>query len=302
MGKIVLKAAAEHLTPVSLELGGKSPTIVDKSVRSLELAAQRVLWGKSVNAGQTCIAPDYVYVHESIHDDFVAMLRKKIGEFYGSDTRKSPDFSRIITTQHFQRLQTLLEQNRTYLYCGGETNAEEKFISPSVFTGLPLDSTLMQEELFGPLLPVFKYKNVDEIIQYVNAGEKPLTMYIFAADKQLVQRLVNDVSSGSVLVNDVLFTFANPHAPFGGVGHSGMGGYHGKFSFECFSHKKPVLYRDDHKWLDIPIRYPPYSKLALDIFRIGAKLPDFPALCVCKQKMTLLVVILAGIVAYAYCR
>lgn len=277
VGKIVLRAAAEHLTPVSLELGGKSPTIIDKSVRSLELAVKRVVWGKCVNAGQTCIAPDYVFVHEDLEKDFVRLVKETLAAFYGSDAKASPDLSRIITPAHYQRLYSLLDQNRDFIVCGGEVDEKTRFIAPTLFKP-SASSKLMDEELFGPLLPYFTYKNPAEVKKHILANEKPLTMYIFAADQALVQGFIADCSSGSVVVNDVLFQFANMFAPFGGVGGSGMGGYRGKFSFECFSHRRSILYRDDHALLDIPIRYPPYSPMALSIFQLGSKVPALPAM------------------------
>lgn len=188
MGKIVLKAAAEHLTPVSLELGGKSPTIVDKSARSLELAVQRVLWGKCVNAGQTCIAPDYLYVHEDIYEGFLKLLKQKLNAFYGNNPQESKDLARIITPAHYNRLANHVEANRQHIFCGGGLDEKDRYIEPTVFTDLPHDSSLMSEELFGPLLPVFKYRDIKEVINYVGAHEKPLTMYIFSTDQKLIDR------------------------------------------------------------------------------------------------------------------
>jgi aldehyde dehydrogenase (NAD+) len=196
---------------------------------------------------------------------------------------------------HFHRLRKHIEQNKDHIYCGGACDSQDRFIEPTVFTNLDKGSSLMSEELFGPLLPVFKYSHVDEIINYVNSDEKPLTMYIFARDQRFVDKLITSISSGSVLVNDTLFNFANIHAPFGGVGHSGMGGYRGRFSFECFSHRRSILRRDDHAWLDMPIRYPPYSKFALNVFLLAMKIPDLPAMSFRKLLLHLL-----GLGALAY--
>eukprot|EP01031_Cornospumella_fuschlensis_P024945 gene24945-30139_t len=342
VGKIVLKAAAEHLTPVSLELGGKSPTIVDKSVYDLDLAVKRIVWGKGVNAGQTCIAPDYVYVHKSLHKQFLERTRFFLQQFYGANARDSKDFARIISDAHYERLRKHIVANKHGVVVGGDgivdgadggdaddadavakrtrgkgkggkLSAEgsagaagDRYIPFTVFSDIDANtSTLMQEELFGPLLPVFVYEDIQEVIDYVNQGEKPLTLYIFARNQNLINKITTEISSGSVLVNDTLFTFANLHAPFGGVGHSGMGGYRGKYSFECFSHKRPVLIRNDLPIMDIPIRYPPYTPFGLNLFKTAAKLPDIPPLgCLARGVAAKLIWVLVGVgaayVAFKY--
>lgn len=278
VGKIVYKAAAENLTPVSLELGGKSPTIVDKNVRDLATAVKRIAWGKFVNAGQTCIAPDYIYVHKDVYPQFMSELKKQIVKFYGEDAQKSPDLARIISGIHCERLAAMIADSKESIAFGGNVDKDDRYIQPTVLTDVKKDSKVMQEEIFGPILPVFTYTDLDEVIAYVNEGEKPLTMYIFSTNQRVIDTLTHRIASGSVVINDTLFQFGNIFAPFGGVGHSGMGGYHGKFSFECFSQKRSVLHRDDTAILDIPIRYPPYTDFALSVFRIAFALPHIPAL------------------------
>ena len=297
VGKIVLQAAAENLTPVSLELGGKSPTIVDESVTDLELVAQRIVWGKNVNAGQTCIAPDYVYCHEKHFDAFLALLKRKSEEFYGKDAQKSPDFGRIVSAGHFQRLKAMLDDSKDKVHCGGRVDENDRFIEPTVLVSPSPTSKIMTEEIFGPLLPVFKFRRLEEVIEVINEGEKPLTMYIFARDRAPVEKLIAAVSSGSVVVNDCLFQFANVYAPFGGVGFSGMGNYRGRYSFECFSTKRSVLRRDDHRILDVPVRYPPYTDFGLKFFKFAAyNLPDVPAFD--RRLLIKAVVVLGVIVAF----
>lgn len=255
VGKIVMKAAAEHLTPVSLELGGKSPTIIDSSVTDMEVVAQRILWGKCANAGQTCIAPDYLFVHESKYEEFLQHAKKKLGKFYGSDIQRAPEFARIITTGHAERIQGLIQEaGPNAVAFGGKVDVSTRYVEPTLLVNVSLNSKVMNEEIFGPVLPIIKYSDINTVIAHINAHDKPLTMYIFAKNRKLIDRLTNSVSSGSVVVNDTLFQFANVHTPFGGVGASGMGGYHGKFSFDCFSHKRPIMRRDDHLILDAPQR------------------------------------------------
>lgn len=255
VGKIVMKAAAEHLTPVSLELGGKSPTIIDESVTDMEVVAQRVLWGKCANAGQTCIAPDYLFVHEKKYDEFLTHAKKKLAKFYGNDIQRAPEFARIISTGHAERIQGLIQEaGANAVAFGGHVDVSTRYVEPTLLVNVSLDSKIMNEEIFGPVLPILKYTDINTVIAHVNKHDKPLTMYIFAKNRKLIDKLTNSIDSGSVVVNDCLFQFANVYAPFGGVGASGMGGYHGKFSFDCFSHKRPIMRRDDHLILDAPQR------------------------------------------------
>ncbi len=255
VGKIVMQAAAKNLTPVTLELGGKSPCIVDSNV-NLEIAARRITWGKFLNAGQICVAPDYLLVHSSIKQQLIKAMVECIQEFYGIDPEKSPDYSRIISERHFQRLVSLLKEGKITI--GGETNANERYIAPTVIEGINWDSEVMQDEIFGPILPVLEYENLDHAIAKINSRPKPLALYLFSREKHIQEKVLRDTSSGGVAINDTIMQLSSPELPFGGVGNSGMGCYHGKFSFDTFSHYKSVLKKSF--WFDIKLRYPPYAK------------------------------------------
>lgn len=254
-GKNVMRAAAEHLTPVILELGGKSPCIVDESA-DLAKAARRIVWGKYINAGQTCVAPDYLLVHVRIKDKFLKQIVRYIQEFYGENPKLSPDYPRIVNAEAFDRLERFMQTGK--IVCGGETDREELYIAPTVLDEVLPDDPVMQEEIFGPLLPVLEFARLEEAIHYINAGEKPLALYYFGGSDQGKQ-VLESASSGGVCINDTVLQLANPHLPFGGVGNSGMGRYHGEDSFLAFSHKRSVLYAK--LWGDIPLRYPPYRHL-----------------------------------------
>lgn len=280
VGKIVMQAASAHLTPVSLELGGKSPTIIDESARDIELAVQRILWGKFANAGQTCIAPDYVLCHEKHYEEFLRISAKTITQFFGSDPRKSLEYGRIISKAHCERLKKFVDDLPAALVSGGEVILEERYMQPTIVANPSLNSLVMQEEIFGPILPVIKVKDCDEIISIVKTMEKPLALYIFSTDRKMIDRVTNEISSGAVLVNDVMMHFASSAVPFGGIGPSGLGSYHGKYSLQCFSHLKTIIRRDDHRMFDIQfLKYPQFhSDIVLKIFRLSTKLPDFPAI------------------------
>ena len=259
IGKIVMQAAAKHLTPVTLELGGKSPCIVDYDV-DLNYAAKRITWGKYLNAGQTCIAPDYLLVHSRIKSELLTEIKKCVEEFYGDDPSKSPDYSRIISRRHLERLEPLLKDGEIVL--GGQTKPEEKYIAPTVIDRVSWESPVMQEEIFGPILPVLEYTDLTEAIAQINARPKPLALYVFSKDKQKQEQVLQETSSGGVCINDTVMQVGVSTLPFGGVGDSGIGSYHGKASFDTFSHYKSVLkkgFRLDPNW-----RYPPYKdKLSL---------------------------------------
>ena len=259
IGKIVMQAAAKHLTPVTLELGGKSPCIVDSDV-DLKYAAKRITWGKYLNAGQTCIAPDYLLVDRRIKSDLLTEIKKCVGEFYGDDPAQSPDYARLISRRHFERLEPLLKDGEIVI--GGQTNPEEKYIAPTVVDQVSWESPLMQDEIFGPILPVLEYTDLKEAIAQINARPKPLALYIFSKDKQKQEQVLQETSSGGVCINDTVMHIGVSTLPFGGVGDSGIGNYHGKASFDTFSHYKSVLkkgFRFDPNW-----RYPPYKdKLSL---------------------------------------
>eukprot|EP01038_Epipyxis_sp_PR26KG_P014931 gene14931-20084_t len=280
VGRIVMRAAAEHLTPVTLELGGKSPTIVDESAQDLDLVARRIIWGKAVNAGQICIAPDYVFCHEKHHDKLVQIMKEVLKKQYGENRQKCPDFGRIVSKGHCQRLEKLLESARSNknftIECGGSVDVSDRFVDVTLVTGVDGSCDLMKEEIFGPILPILKYHDLSEPIFHIKSGDKPLVMYIFGKSNKNIDRLIHEVSSGGVVVNDTLFHFGNQYAPFGGVGSSGIGEYHGKFSFDGFSHKRQVMRRDDHGLLDMPHRYAPYSDFNLSVFLFAARLPALP--------------------------
>lgn len=256
VGKIIMQAASKHLTPVTLELGGKSPTIVDNSA-NLKVAARRVAWGKFLNAGQTCIAPDYVYVQSDVREDFISYLCKAINDFYTIEPEYSKDYGRIVSTRHFERLASYLDG--VEILKGGNMKKEEKFIEPTIIE-CEKDDKVMQEEIFGPILPIFEFDNIDEVINEINSRPKPLALYLFSKDDNIKQRVINETSSGGVCINDTISHIMGD-MPFGGVGESGMGAYHGEHSFYTFTHKKAVL--DKNADIDVKARYPPY-KMSLD--------------------------------------
>jgi aldehyde dehydrogenase (NAD+) len=259
IGKIVMEAAAKHLTPVTLELGGKSPCIIDTDI-NLEHTAKRITWGKFINAGQTCIAPDYLLVDQKIKPDLVNALQKCLKEFYGENPDVSPDYARIIHQNHFHRLTNFLKCGEVII--GGETNPEELYIAPTLLKNVSLTDTVMQEEIFGPILPIIEYTDINEAITLINSRPKPLALYLFSQNKNLQKRILQETSSGGICINDTVMQVGVSSLPFGGVGDSGMGSYHGQASFDTFSHYKSVL-QNSFPW-DINWRYAPYQgKLSL---------------------------------------
>lgn len=258
VGRIVMAAAAKHLTPVTLELGGKSPCIVDESA-DLNTAAKRIVYGKFFNAGQTCVAPDYVLVHDRVHDALVSRMVSAIREFYGDDPKQSLDYARIINDRHHARLIRLLAGGN--VVTGGETDASERYIAPTILKDVREDDAVMQEEIFGPILPVLSVSNMDSAIELVNRHPKPLALYVFSRDDEAQERVLACTSAGATTFNHVWLHLGVPELPFGGVGESGMGAYRGRHSFETFSHRRAVL----KKWNlpDPPILYPPYSAAKL---------------------------------------
>lgn len=253
VGKIVYRAAAEHLTPVTLELGGKSPVIVTKEA-NLEVAAKRIVWGKFLNAGQTCVAPDYIAVEESVKEQLLELLRKYILEFkYEPD---SEQYTRIINLKNFQRLKLLIDKNK--IYFGGNYNEEKLFIEPTVLQNVDWNDKIMEEEIFGPILPVISFKSFHQTLNTILELEKPLSAYIFTNNKEEKAAFIQKLSFGGGCINDVVMHLGNHNLPFGGVGSSGMGNYHGKFGFETFSHQKAVL--DKATWGEPNIKYPPYTE------------------------------------------
>lgn len=254
IGKIVMAAAAQHLTPVTLELGGKSPCIVDADI-PVERTAKRIVWGKYLNAGQTCIAPDYLLVNRQIKPMLIAAIASTIQEFYGDDPATSPDYARIISPRHFSRLVPLLQDGTPIV--GGQSNPEDCFIAPTVLDQVNPNAPVMQEEIFGPILPVLEYENLEEAIALINTKPKPLALYVFSRSQDFQQQVLQNTSSGNACVNDTIMQVAVPGLPFGGVGDSGIGAYHGKASFDTFSHFKSILFKPF--WADLPWRYAPYA-------------------------------------------
>ncbi len=254
VGQKVMAAASKHLTPVSLELGGKSPVIVEPD-SSPVLTARRILWGKLLNAGQSCVAPDYMLVHKDIKEDLVREMKKYLEARYGTDIRKSKDYARIINRQTAENLAGMIKGKNVIL--GGECDPEAKYISPTVVEVNDLNDVLMQEEIFGPILPVVEYSNLDEALEIVRSKPRPLSLYIFTRSRKIQKEVILKTQSGSGGINETVVHFVNPNLPFGGVGKSGMGRYHGKYSFQTFSYKRSFL--DKATWLDIPVRYPPYG-------------------------------------------
>lgn len=254
VGKIVMQAAAQHLTPVTLELGGKSPCIVDADV-NLEVAARRIMWGKYLNAGQTCVAPDYLLVDERVKDDLVTALQQRLQDCYGDNPAQSPDYSRIVNERQFDRLVGLLDQG--HVLAGGEHDRGDRYIAPTLIDGIGWDAPIMQEEIFGPILPILTYRDLGEAIAAINQRPKPLALYLFTRDRRVQAQVLAQTTAGSVGINDVILQIAVWDMPFGGVGSSGIGGYHGRYSFDTFSHLKSVLKKPF--WMDLDWRYPPYG-------------------------------------------
>ncbi len=254
VARIVMEAAAKHLTPVTLELGGKSPCIVDETA-DLDAAAKRIVFGKFYNAGQTCVAPDYVLVQDSVHDALVNRMVSTIREFYGDEPQRSPDFGRIINERHHARLTRLLDGAN--VVTGGETDAADRYIAPTIVRDVSPSDPMMQEEIFGPILPVIAVPSVEAAITQVNRGPKPLALYVFSRSKTNQHRVISTTSAGGSTINHVWMHVGVPSLPFGGVGESGMGAYHGKYSFDTFSHRRAVLRKPNLS--EPPIVYPPYA-------------------------------------------
>lgn len=271
VGKIVYEAAAKNLTPVTLELGGKSPTIVAEDA-DLELAARRIVWGKFLNAGQTCVAPDYVYAHERVLQPLVSAMEKYIHHQFGQEIQSSPDYGRIVNTRNFARLSHLMETGRI-LY-GGQRDEKSLYIAPTLIGDVGWKDPVMHEEIFGPLLPVLPYRDFASAVAEIKKHDKPLSAYLFTNDGDIKEKFIKELSFGGGCLNDVVVHLANGHLPFGGVGASGIGSYHGEKSFLTFSHQKSVLHKS--RFFDVPLRYPPFSdrkiKWLRSLFGLSAKM------------------------------
>ncbi|HFJ5087659.1 TPA: aldehyde dehydrogenase [Staphylococcus aureus] len=256
VGKIVYQAASENLVPVTLEMGGKSPVIVDETA-NIKVASERICFGKFTNAGQTCVAPDYILVHESVKDDLITALSKTLREFYGQNIQQSPDYGRIVNLKHYHRLTSLLNSAQMNIVFGGHSDEDERYIEPTLLDHVTSDSAIMQEEIFGPILPILTYQSLDEAIAFIHQRPKPLSLYLFSEDENATQRVINELSFGGGAINDTLMHLANPKLPFGGVGASGMGRYHGKYSFDTFTHEKSYIFKSTR--LESGVHLPPYK-------------------------------------------
>lgn len=262
VGRVVMDAASKNLTPVILELGGKNPAIIDKTA-NLKIAARRIIWGKSVNSGQTCVEPDYLLVHSDVKKEFIAQMQAAVKQFYGDSPIDNPDFARIVSERHFDRLLGLMKDGNVLF--GGRTDREKLKIEPTAFDGLSLDSPIMGMEIFGPLIPVFEYSDISEAYKIISSFAKPLAFYIYSKDKALIKDALQKVPFGGGCVNDVMLHVGNPHGQFGGVGDSGMGAYHGYRGYVGFSHQKYVLKKPFA--FDLTLRYPPYGDKRINLFR-----------------------------------
>lgn len=259
VGKVMMKAAAEHLTPVTLELGGKSPCLIEESA-NLDVAAKRIAWGKFLNAGQTCVAPDYILIPTKLQDSFIAKIKSHIETFYGSDVKASTDYPRIVNNKHFDRLQNLMDPKKVAY--GGTSSREDNFIAPTILKDVAFSDKIMEDEIFGPLLPIIPYEKLDDAIKSILDYPKPLAFYVFSEDQSKQESIISRIPFGGGCINDTVIHLANPNLPFGGVGTSGIGSYHGQKSFDTFTHYKS-LYQQGTV-VDIPLRYPPYNEKKLN--------------------------------------
>ncbi len=266
VGKEVMRNAAEHLTPVTLELGGKSPCIVDKSA-NIKLAARRIVFGKYLNCGQTCVAPDYIYCHRSVKDRLVKEVQKQIQKQYGKQPLRNPNYGKIINEKHFNRLLGLIDKNKTVH--GGGSDRHALRIEPTVLDNVTFADAVMQEEIFGPIMPILIFDNLDEAIRNINAMPHPLALYLFTSDKAAAKKVTSRCGFGGGCINDTIIHLATTEMGFGGFGESGMGSYHGKVGFDTFSHYKSIV--DKKTWIDLPMRYQPYRKLHEKMIRFFLK-------------------------------
>ena len=262
VGKIVYQAAAKHLTPVILELGGKSPTFVMADC-NIKVTVQRLVWAKFLNAGQTCVAPDYILVEKSIEEKFLIALKKEIEKYHKNESDIENNYLRIINANNFERLNSLIDRDK--LYCGGKTNKENRFISPTVIQNVSFEDKIMEDEIFGPILPVIAFTDLDTMIKEVKKRSKPLACYIYSSNKKVINKLLSEISFGGGAINDSMMHLSNSELPFGGVGFSGMGNYHGEAGINAFSHYKSILHKSF--WYESNIKYPPYSDFKIKLMK-----------------------------------
>ncbi len=272
VGRIVMKAASEHLTPVTLELGGKNPVIVMPDC-NLKMAAKRLTWGKFHNNGTSCVSPDHVYVHEDIREELIREIKKNITAIYGKDPKLSPMLPRMINSIHFERVKSYIETDK--VVAGGQWDREDLYIEPTVLDGVEPGDPIMQSEVFGPVMPLLTYSDPEQLIESLKFNPTPLVLYIFSGNIRSAKRIIREVPSGGGMINDVVLLFINMNTPFGGLGESGMGSYHGKAGFEAFSHYKTILNKPS--WFELFLKYPPYRPINLRIFRsvLGKSIRNF---------------------------
>ena len=263
VGKIVMRAASEHLTPVVLELGGKSPAIVTENA-SIKMTAKRIVWGKFLNGGQTCVAPDYIMVQKNVKQKLIEEIKKQILKIHGDNPQKSEAFVRIINPRHFKRLQQLMDRDK--IIVGGQLDEQDLYIAPTLMDHITWDDAVMKEEIFGPLLPILEYENLEDAITQIKAQEKPLALYLFTSSKKIRDQVFHEISFGGGALNDTIMHLANPNLPFGGVGNSGTGSYHGEYGFLAFSHNKSIIQKTN--WFEPFVKYAPYNKLKLSILKM----------------------------------
>jgi len=262
VGKIVYKAAAENLTPVTLELGGKSPTFVLADC-NIKITAKRIVWAKFLNAGQTCIAPDYLLVEKSIESELLEALKKEIEEFYPNSENIAENYVQIVNERNFNRLKELIHTDK--IYHGGETNLENRSISPTILHNINFEDTIMQDEIFGPILPVISFENLEDVITKIKEREKPLSLYVYSKNKKTIKKILHEISFGGGAINESLVQMSNPNLPFGGVGASGIGAYHSKTGFDTFTHYKSILHKTS--WIEPNIKYSPFTELKSKILK-----------------------------------
>ncbi len=262
VGRIIMQAAANHLTPVTLELGGKSPVFVFSDA-SLKMTAKRIAWGKFLNAGQTCVAPDYVLVHKDIKDKFLLEMKKQVELIHGNEPKGKETYVRIINKRHFDRLNELIHRDK--IYYGGETDEEHLYISPTILDNISFDDKVMEDEIFGPILPIIEFDNLDDVIKKVKTKPNPLALYVFTKKRKIKKRLIKEISFGGGTINDTILHLSNSKLPFGGKGFSGTGNYHGKAGFDTFSHKKSILYKG--LWFEPFLKYAPYNKFKMKLLK-----------------------------------
>lgn len=268
VGKYVMKKASEKLIPVTLELGGKSPVIVDDTAK-LNVAVKRIVWGKFLNVGQTCVAPDYIFIERNIKEVFIEKLKRTIVKFYGKDIVNNPDYGKIVNKRHFARLKNILVKDKDYIIYGGNLDEEKLYIGPTLICADTWEIASMQEEIFGPILPILTYDRIEDVISFLQNKEKPLALYIFSEDKDFIEYILRFTNSGGVAINDTINHITNPNLPFGGVGKSGMGMYHGKYSFLTFSYQRSILKRSTS--VNLSLIFPPFNKLKAILVRYFLK-------------------------------